>query len=1367
MRIDEAEIGSYGESTKRYFDFAGRNFWLAFGPNEAGKSTFLEFVRNLLFDVPPGGGERFFSGVGATTLSGAATFRLDDGRLGRLERSWKLGETRRRSTFAATLRDSATGVDAPLDEPAFYSLLNGANRRFFASYFGFSYEDLAQGEKLLAESGLSELIYGIGLGGANLFNETKKSLKKELDAFFNADSRASKPKINAAVRRLTELDKERKKAAPSTREYVEATKERAKLAQELETIRERRRANDERRRYWERLKNARKRFEEAEAAERDAAAFLAASLFTPERLAAFPSGGASEWSALDETNERLQAELAELNERLDATRTRLGRIELRPAFVAEKARIQRAFRRVEEIARERDAAPLEEARLRREAEALERRAWEAGVEPSRLWDVATGADVALEKTLERARRGAEEERKIAEETRTAAKMRRDRLDELDEIDREAEAAVARRVEEFGERNRSADVADYRRVEGAFGALRGALDRWAKEAPTLDAACREETETARRLIAAAFERTSEETTETAETTTGPTIIGEFGDFAANLAILTTADAPLEATLEELERTNAAAEKEIDAARGESRRLAEELARLDERLNASNDWEASAEELARLRRERDERWRALKSRWLGKKTEIAENGESGEDGENGEGDAVAAFERILTAADAVADYRCENAKSLAEWEAARAERARKAEAAEAVAERTRRAETAAEEARRRAVELWRRAGIPARSDFSLAEGREWRGLWNDWRAARRETARRADDWRSEARRLRNALRETFETAARWLDGNGETIEWEELNGFKGIKGGGGLAQIGENGEFNGGNAANGAENDVETSDWENWDGLGVWRDWEGLSGCGEGAKRAFERNAERTASAARRVERLLERARGRIERWLDDERAAEERARRRAEAETKIRRFELNERAAAEAEAELAARRRALCVEAASEARGNAAFATNRGDLTVGGTASNAEDAAAKNGEKAKDGENLPAVAARSFAELAETLEKRAALRVEAGRIVEARRALDERKARLAEFDAECEALAASLGVETAADGRTRTEDAVVLWADRLQDALGAEKDWRNETRNRDEATARIGAKTKAIAANDERKRKLLEAAGATSDAEFLRVAEAAEEARRLNERRDGAVELLRAVFEECDDDEFERRLEALRDAESDEPETRLAELEAEEATLEADVKRLEAQEVEIRAKIRAAEEKEGASRFSVERESALSELREAVELYAPRLLAFQALENSLRRCEEEKRPQILSDAEEIFGRLTAGRYTRIVANVGDGSFKAVQRDGVAKTPRELSSGTREQLYLALRLAHIRKYCENAESLPLLTDDALVNFDDARSEEALRVLAEFAEDRQVILLTCRESTRAAFEKIVGTDAVASLTPKRFGD
>ncbi len=1250
MRIDEAEIVSYGEATKRYFNLAGRNFWLAFGPNEAGKSTFLEFVRNLLFDVPSGGGERFFSAVGATTLAGSATFRLDDGRVGRLERSWRLGETRRKSTFAATLRDPATATETALDEPAFYRLLNGANRRFFASYFGFSYEELAQGEKLLAESGLSELIYGIGLGGANLFNETKKSLKKELDALFNADARATKPKINAAIKRLAELDKARKKAAGSAREYAEATKERTAVAKALDEIRKRRSESDERRRNWERLKNARKRFGEAEAAERDLAAFLAAAPWSAERLAAFPGDAAAERDALAATRERLVAETEELNETLEATAARLGRIELRPAFVAEGARIRRAFRRVEEIARERDALPLDEARTRRAAEALERFAAETGVDAERLAE--DGA--AWETALERARRGAEEERELAEEARKAAAMRRERLDELAEIEREAEAAARERREAFGDADRTADVADFRRVAEAFGALRAEIERETKDAAAFEAALRDEERTARRLIAAAFETS--------------------GEPEAALTALATVEAPLEATLEELERTSAVAEKERDAAREERRRLEAELARLDDRLSASTDWEASADELARRRRDRDERWRRLKARCFAASGAFSEKSEKWENDENkrdGEKDAdavaesVAAFERATAEADALADYRCENAKSLAEWEAARDERARKAAELAAVDERERRAVETAEAARRRALELWRRAGAPLRADFSLAEGREWRALWRDWRTARRETERRADERRVEARRRAGALRETFETAARWLEPVGAG------------------ADVVDNLEL---------------------------------------------------AEAARRGERALEAARDRVERWAELERTAAELERRRAEAEAKARRFERDERAAAEAEAESAARRRALCDELTSE------------------TAQNVKDG--------KDGASLTA---ESFAELAAMLEKRLAARSEARRVAESRRSLEERRARLADFDAEVAALAAALDVEIGE--RTRPEDAVVDWAERAQEALGAEKDWRNETRNREETSDRIAAKTKAIAANEARRRTLFETVGAADDAEFARLAEAAEEARRLTERRDGAAELLRAVFEECDDAEFAKRLETLRDLPDDELEARLAEIAVEDAALAADAKRLEAQDVEIRAKIRAAEEKEGASRFSVERELALSELREAVELYAPRTLAFQALENSLRRCEEEKRPQILEDAEEIFRRLTAGRYSRIVANVGDGAFQTVQRDGVAKSPRELSSGTREQLYLALRLAHVRKYCENAESLPLITDDAFVNFDDARAEEALRTLAEFAQNRQVVLLTCRESTRAAFERIVGADAVVSLAPRRF--
>ena len=57
---------------------------------------------------------------------------------------------------------------------------------------------------------------------------------------------------------------------------------------------------------------------------------------------------------------------------------------------------------------------------------------------------------------------------------------------------------------------------------------------------------------------------------------------------------------------------------------------------------------------------------------------------------------------------------------------------------------------------------------------------------------------------------------------------------------------------------------------------------------------------------------------------------------------------------------------------------------------------------------------------------------------------------------------------------------------------------------------------------------------------------------------------------------------------------------------------------------------------------------------------------------------------------------------------------------------------------DQLYLALRLAVAEELTPKA---PLILDDALVRFDDKRMKEAVCILRELAENRQVILFTCQ--------------------------
>ena len=63
---------------------------------------------------------------------------------------------------------------------------------------------------------------------------------------------------------------------------------------------------------------------------------------------------------------------------------------------------------------------------------------------------------------------------------------------------------------------------------------------------------------------------------------------------------------------------------------------------------------------------------------------------------------------------------------------------------------------------------------------------------------------------------------------------------------------------------------------------------------------------------------------------------------------------------------------------------------------------------------------------------------------------------------------------------------------------------------------------------------------------------------------------------------------------------------------------------------------------------------------------------------------------------------------------------------------------MSSGTRDQLYLALRLASLRLRT-GMEAMPFIVDDILINFDERRSEATLQVFADMADRNQIIMFT----------------------------
>jgi uncharacterized protein YhaN len=101
---------------------------------------------------------------------------------------------------------------------------------------------------------------------------------------------------------------------------------------------------------------------------------------------------------------------------------------------------------------------------------------------------------------------------------------------------------------------------------------------------------------------------------------------------------------------------------------------------------------------------------------------------------------------------------------------------------------------------------------------------------------------------------------------------------------------------------------------------------------------------------------------------------------------------------------------------------------------------------------------------------------------------------------------------------------------------------------------------------------------------------------------------------------------------------------------------------------------------------------------------------------------------------------VFADLTNGAYELVLDDEDGATLLAVERGyPERKTLGHLSEGTRDQLYLALRIMALGDQAATGLSLPFIADDILQTFDDARALAALRALVALSARLQVIVLT----------------------------
>ncbi len=154
----------------------------------------------------------------------------------------------------------------------------------------------------------------------------------------------------------------------------------------------------------------------------------------------------------------------------------------------------------------------------------------------------------------------------------------------------------------------------------------------------------------------------------------------------------------------------------------------------------------------------------------------------------------------------------------------------------------------------------------------------------------------------------------------------------------------------------------------------------------------------------------------------------------------------------------------------------------------------------------------------------------------------------------------------------------------------------------------------------------------------------------------------------------------------------------------------------------------------------------------SQLEKALHKWRVLAATWTVLDRICRLYEAERQPETLIEASLYLAKLTQGQYTRLWTPLGDKALRVDDRQGNSLRLEVLSTGTREAIFLSLRLALIAGYSRRGAKLPIILDDVLVNLDLARMKAAAHVLREFAMNgHQLLLFTCHEHIVEAFRQL----------------
>ncbi len=153
----------------------------------------------------------------------------------------------------------------------------------------------------------------------------------------------------------------------------------------------------------------------------------------------------------------------------------------------------------------------------------------------------------------------------------------------------------------------------------------------------------------------------------------------------------------------------------------------------------------------------------------------------------------------------------------------------------------------------------------------------------------------------------------------------------------------------------------------------------------------------------------------------------------------------------------------------------------------------------------------------------------------------------------------------------------------------------------------------------------------------------------------------------------------------------------------------------------------------------AAQAEARRQEALADMAEVAERYVRLYAEYRLLERVTERYRERRQGPLLARAGQLFADLTLDAHAGLVVDSEAAVLQARRADGGLVPLEGLSEGTRDQLYLALRLAALDLYLNHAAPMPFIADDLFVNYDDERAVAGLRKLGALSSRTQVVFLT----------------------------